>query len=470
MTERVPVHFEFLGPRGSWFDVHAHPSNSGLSAYILDVTQRKKNEEELSRLATIVDASEDAIISLAVDGTVLTWNTGAERIYGYSAEEMIGRNISLVRPPDPLDQTEQKLGCLRRGESFRNFQAMRIRKDGRTIWISITASPIRDRQGKVVAISSTARDITEIKALEEQLRQAAKLESLGVLAGGIAHDFNNLLVEILGNASLMKNILPPTSRAGRMLDDVINAGERAATLTRQLLAYSGKGKFVIQPVDLSDLVREMTKLVQASIPKTVALRLRLASDLPAVVGDVAQLQQLIMNLVINAAEAIGDNPGSVTVTTGKQQIVDGETAGTTVGADPVTPGRYVFFEVEDNGAGMDEATVAKIFDPFFTTKFTGRGLGLSAALGIVRGHEGFMQVASIPGRGSTFKVLFPAAQEKLAPRPSREVKDDLTGSGVILLVDRNSFAAPRPPCLPTSDTRFSKQATARKRLSCSSAT
>jgi CheY-like chemotaxis protein len=154
-----------------------------------------------------------------------------------------------------------------------------------------------------------------------------------------------------------------------------------------------------------------------------------------VVADVAQLQQLIMNLVINGAEAIGDHPGSVTVTSGEQQVVDGETGGTKVWADPVTPGRYVFFEVEDNGAGMDEATLAKIFDPFFTTKFTGRGLGLSAALGIVRGHNGFIQVWTSPGRGSRFKVLFPATEEKTTPRQVREVTDDLTGSGLILVVD-----------------------------------
>ena len=435
ITERVPAHFEFLGPRGSWFDVHAHPSNGGLSAYILDVTNRKKNEEELSRLAAIVDFSDDAIMSLALDGTVLTWNGGAERIYGYSAQEMIGRNISLARPPDPLHETERKMESLKRGESFHNFQAMRIRKDGRLIWISITASPIRDRRRKVVAISSTARDITEIKALEEQLRQAAKLESLGVLAGGLAHDFNNLLVGILGNASLVRDTLSPSSTVRPMLDSVIDASERAAVLTRQLLAYSGKGKFVIQPVDISELVRDLTKLVRASMPKSVGLRSRLAPGLPPVVADGAQLQQLIMNLVINAAEAIGDNPGLVTVTTGEQQIVDGETSGTTVGADPITPRRYVFFQVEDDGAGMDEATIARIFDPFFTTKFTGRGLGLSAALGIVRGHQGFIQVASSPGRGSTFKVLFPAAREKIAPQPVHDVKDDLTGSGIILLVD-----------------------------------
>jgi len=333
MTERVPAHFEFLGPRGSWFDVHVHPSNGGLSAYILDVTERKKNEEELSRLAAIVDASDDAIMSLTLDGTVLTWNAGAERIYGYSAQEMIGRNMSSVRPPDRVHDIEEKLADVKRGESFRHFQAMRIRKDGRLIWISVTASPIRDRRGEVVAISTTVRDITEIKALEEQLRQAAKLESLGILAGGIAHDFNNLLVGILGNASLASDILPPTSPARPMLDGVVKASERAAMLTQQLLAYSGKGKFIIQPVDISDLVREITRLVQSSVPKTVALRLRLAPGLPPVVADAAQLQQLIMNLVINGAEAIGGNPGSVTVTTGEQQIFDGETNETTIGAD-----------------------------------------------------------------------------------------------------------------------------------------
>ena len=179
----------------------------------------------------------------------------------------------------------------------------------------------------------------------------------------------------------------------------------------------------------------MAKLVEASIPKSVLLRLRLPPSLPPVVADVAQLQQLIMNLIINAAEAIGDHPGSVTVTSGEQEILNGETSGGTVEADPVTRGRYVFFEVEDNGSGMDEATMAKIFDPFFTTKFIGRGLGLSAALGIVRGHHGFIQVASSPGLGSTFKVLFPASQDRIVPPPVREMKEDLTGSGVILLVD-----------------------------------
>ncbi len=443
-SEPYEVEYRTIGPGGQvgWIGakgrvVYDPRTGRPLSmiGVAMNITERKKNDEELSRLAAIVDASNEAIMSLAPDGTVLTWNRGAERIYGYSAQEMIGRNISILTPPDRSRETMRRLASLRRGQSVHNFEARRQRKDGRTIWTLMTASPIRDGRGQVAAISAIARDITEIKALEEQLRQAAKLESLGVLAGGIAHDFNNLLVGILGNASLAKNTLPSASPVRQMLDDVISAGERAAVLTRQLLAYAGKGKFVIQPVDISALVREMTKLVQASVPKAVAVRLRLVPGLPAVVADVAQLQQLIMNLIINAAEAIGDNSGTVTVTTGNLEISGSETMGATGWSDPATPGRYVFFEVEDTGAGMDEATIARIFDPFFTTKFTGRGLGLSAALGIVRGHHGFIQVISSPGRGSAFKVLFPAAQEEVAPEQVHEVKDDLTGSGVILLVD-----------------------------------
>jgi PAS domain S-box-containing protein len=435
ISERVPAHFEFLAPGPSWFDVHAYPSNAGLSAYILDITKRKKSEEELSRLAAIVDASNDAIMSVAPDGTVLTWNGGAERIYGYSAEEIIGRNIRILRSPASWPEMEEKLESVARGESLHNFDTMRVRKDGKSIWVSLTASPIRGRHGEIVAISTIARDITEIKALEDQLRQAAKLESLGVLAGGIAHDFNNLLVGILGNASLLRDTLPVSSNAQLMLDGIVNASERAAVLTRQLLAYSGKGKFVIEPLDLSRLVRDLTKLVQASIPKSVVVEHSLGTELPPVIADMAQLQQLIMNLIINAAEAIGERTGTVTVTTGAQQIADAETNPATIGTDPIAPGTYVFLEVEDTGSGMDKTTMAKIFDPFFTTKFTGRGLGLSAALGIVRSHQGFIQVTSNPGQGSTFRVMFPAGQEKPAAEPARAQKDDLTGSGLILLVD-----------------------------------
>jgi nitrogen-specific signal transduction histidine kinase/CheY-like chemotaxis protein len=294
----------------------------------------------------------------------------------------------------------------------------------------MTISPIRDTNGSLIGFSGIIRDITERKALEEQLRQTAKLESIGILAGGIAHDFNNLLVPILGNASFATNILPPDSPVRPMLNDVVSASQRAAHLTRQLLAYSGRGKFVIQAVDLSLLTLDIQGLIQTSIPRTVELKLDLPAGLPSLVADVAQVQQLIMNLVINAAEAVGDAPGTVTITTGVQEIDDQY-----INANPIAPGRYVFLEVRDTGSGMDEETIRKIFDPFFTTKFEGRGLGLAAVLGIVRGHKGSISVESNPGLGSIFKVLFPAAEEMAEPSEEREVSPEFAGSGVILVVD-----------------------------------
>jgi CheY-like chemotaxis protein len=218
-----------------------------------------------------------------------------------------------------------------------------------------------------------------------------------------------------------------------MLEDVIHASERAADLTRQLLAYSGHGRFIIEPVDISELVREMVGLIRTSIPKAARLRLELADGLPPVIADATQIQQLIMNLVINGAEAMGDRPGVVTVTTGVQEL-DGQPAGA-VGADEIAPGEYVLLEVRDDGAGMDESTIGRIFDPFFTTKFTGRGLGLSAVLGIVRGHKGSIRVASNPGKGSSFQVLLPAAREHAPPSVIPEPPQDLTGRDLVLVVD-----------------------------------
>jgi CheY-like chemotaxis protein len=212
------------------------------------------------------------------------------------------------------------------------------------------------------------------------------------------------------------------------------ASERAADLTKQLLAYAGKGRFMVEPVSLSAMIREISELVQSSIPRSVQLRLDLQKDLPLIEADTSQLQQLIMNLVINGAEAIGDQQsGTVSVTTGVQEV-DDVYIRSTLGHD-ITPGTYIFLEVHDTGCGMDEPTIARIFDPFFTTKFTGRGLGLSAALGIVRGHKGALKVYSTPGRGSTFKLLFPVAAGGITQPAGAVAGTGLAGSGMILIVD-----------------------------------
>ncbi len=270
---------------------------------------------------------------------------------------------------------------------------------------------------------------------EERLRQTQKLESLGILAGGIAHDFNNLLTGIIGNISLALDREPAMSPRRRYLDDALVASERAADLTRQLLAYSGKGRFAVQSIDVSDVVRQINSLIQTSISKNVRVLLSLANTLPPVQADATQFQQIVMNLIINAAEAIGPGAdGLVVVETGHAQV-DEPYLLETLGADSASPGEYVYVEVRDTGCGIDEGTLSKIFDPFFTTKFMGRGLGLAAVLGIVRGHRGALKVESTPGRGSAFRVLFPAAHGVAGQEKSGVPRQDFSGSETILVVD-----------------------------------
>ncbi len=396
---------------------------TGALGLFSDVTDRKRAEEAAYHLAAIVESSDDAIISKTLDGTIKSWNSGAERLYGYTAEEAIGKSMRMLLPPDRPDEESDILDRLQRGETVEHFETVRKRKDGRLIDVATTISPVRDKQGRVTGASSVTRDISERNQLEIQLRETQKLESLGVLAGGVAHDFNNLLVGIMGNASLALDTVPPENPARTMIEGVVRASERAAMLTSQLLAYSGRGRFVVQPVDLSFLVREIVSLIHTSIPKGVHIEFHLAEDLPRVEADMAQLQQLVMNLVINAAEAIGDSrAGTVVIRTGVEW------------SEEESPRQLICLQVQDNGSGMDEETQRRIFDPFFTTKFTGRGLGLAAVLGIVRGHNGTIRVESLPGRGSTFTVLFPVAGTvtgKITPAALPELR----GTGTILVVD-----------------------------------
>jgi PAS domain S-box-containing protein len=270
---------------------------------------------------------------------------------------------------------------------------------------------------------------------EARLQQSQKMESIAVLAGGIAHDFNNLLVGIVGNASLAEEILPPGSPAAETIREVVKAGERAACLTREMLAYSGKGRFVVERVDLSELVRDVTTLLRSSVPNQIALRLDLQADMPAIEVDTAQAQQVVMNLVINAAQAIGDARGLISVRTMPLDI-DARAIAAEWGNAGLRPGAHICLEVRDTGCGMDQATKARIFDPFFTTKSSGRGLGLASVAGIVRAHNGALRVESEPGRGSVFTVVIPVAQAGAARVvPNHAANVELAGHGRILVVD-----------------------------------
>ncbi len=520
-------------------------------------------------LAAIVESSDDAIISKSLDGIVWTWNSGAERLYGYSALEAIGQHMTFLLPQDRVDEETEILERINRGHQVEHYQTVRVRKDGQQIDVSLSISPIRSRDGEIFAISHIARDITEQKRaeaaireseaklraylecasqgvitvdaggridmvnaqieqmfgyqrdellgesleillperfrgvhtghraeyfsnprarpmglgldlfglrkdgmefpieialshisahcgplaiafvsditarkqLEEQLRQRQKLESLGVLAGGVAHDFNNLLTGILGNASLVLEMFPPTNPGREKVRNILDASERAAHLIRQLLAYAGKARFVVEPVHLSALVRTTSELIQMSIPKAVQLRLLLQDDLPSIEGDTSQLQQIIMNLVINGAEAISDEKeGTVLVTTSVEDINKADRLNT-AGSNEIRPGRYVNLEIHDNGCGMDPATIFHIFDPFFTTKFTGRGLGLAAVQGIVRRHRGIINVSSEVGQGTTFKLLFPASKH-VSFKASDQAPEELpvqSGNATILVIDEDQL-------------------------------
>ena len=380
----------------------------GASYIAREMTERRRLEAANAQLAAIIQSSEDAIVSKDLTGVIQTWNAGAERVYGWEASEAIGHNIAFLLPPGRVNEEQEILATLRRGGRVEHFETTRLRKDGRLIDVSLGISPIRNSAGRIIGASHVARDVTERKDFELQMQQAQRLESLGVLAGGIAHDFNNLLTGVIGNASLIGELLPGGDPLKPLVDDVTSAAERAAALTAQLLAYSGKGQFVIGPVEVDHLIDEISGLVKASVSKNVALLLDLGHNAPAVEGDKTQLHQLVMNLILNGAEAIGEErPGTVKVRTGSQFLTDAEILGA-YAPDGLVAGEYAVIEVTDNGCGMDEETKAKIFDPFFTTKFLGRGLGLAAAMGIVRAHKGAIRVRSAPGEGSTFTVLLPA--------------------------------------------------------------
>jgi len=311
-------------------------------------------------------------------------------------------------------------------------------KDDREMAMEVIATV--HSEGERQAIQLNMRDVSERRKFELELQETQKLEGLGLLAGGIAHDFNNLLTGILGNASLALSDTTPDQPIRLRLRQIVEAAERAAFLTRQMLAYAGRGRFVTANIDLGELVGEISGLLRTSIPRAVDLKLELAPDLPPIEADPAQLHQVVMNLVINGAEAIGENRvGTVTVRTSLREVSPNEAAAL-FKSQAAAPGTYVLLEVTDTGAGMDDSTKAKIFDPFFTTKFTGRGLGLAAVQGIVRAHRGAIFVHSAPGRGTTFRIFLPAGTGEAVRHDQQESGiSPIPAGSVVLVIDDEDF-------------------------------
>ena len=287
------------------------------------------------------------------------------------------------------------------------------------------------RRGVDVTGSRKAAEEAERRQLERKLQEAQKLESLGVLAGGVAHDFNNLLTGIIGYVSLALQQAPDDAALRVFLDRAVESAQRAAELCRQMLAYSGRGRFIIGHVDLSRAVRDLAALLKTSVSRKAELSFELADDLPHVLADASQIRQVLLNLAVNASESLGEQPGAVTVRTGRAWCDRDALRQTTID-DDLPEGEYVFVEVADTGCGMDAEMRQRVYEPFFTTKFTGRGLGLAAVLGIVRGHHGAIRLISTPGFGTTVRVLFPPAPEA-EPAPAEGVPS--TTGGVVLFVD-----------------------------------
>lgn len=374
-------------------------------------------EAELQDLKRALD--QYAIVAITdARGRILQANDKFCAISKYSRGELLGQDHRLINSGHhpkafftDLWQTIQA-GRVWQGEILNRA------KDGTCYWTDTTIVPFLDAQGLPFQYVAIRDDITRRKETEEALRQAQKHESLGVLAGGIAHDFNNLLTAILGNCNLASLSLAPASPVQGFLEQIEKASLRAAELTRQMLAYAGRGRLTSQELDLNGLVMEVGQLLPLAIAKKARIRLDLAPLLPEIQADPAQLRQAVLSLVTNAAESLdGQEAGTITLRTWERTLdhpesptarsTEGATAASTGPILPLAPGRYVILEVADTGCGMTQATLDRIFDPFFTTKFAGRGLGLSALLGILRGHGGSLQVASEPGRGTAMELFLP---------------------------------------------------------------
>jgi len=396
-----------------------------------DITAPKAAERTLrlaeSRLRTVLANSQAIIYQLDPEGRfTLSEGLGLANI-GLKPGEVVGRSALEMYSDDP--EVMEQLRRAMEGQASR-----RISRAGDRFFDNLI-TPVLDDRGHLESIIGIATDITDRRQAEDALRQAQKLESLGVLAGGIAHDFNNLLTVVLGNLNLAQMHLPETAPARPYLANMEATVLRATELTKQMLAYSGRGHFVVRPHDLNAVVRDLTHLLVVSISKKVRLQLDLEATLPAIQADVAQLQQVVMNLVTNASDAIGDREGAIHLST-SAAFLDERALRADYRVEAPVPGRHVILEVEDTGCGMAPEVQERIFDPFFTTKATGRGLGLSAMLGILRGHGAGLNITSDVGRGSRFRLCFPAVAALVPPKTLEDpAPGQVPAHGLVLLVD-----------------------------------
>ncbi len=375
-----------------------------------------------ARLAAIVESTDDAIVSKTLTGTIVSWNLAAERIFGYSAEEMVGCSVFRLIPPELHDQEHQILASIAQGERVAHYEATRVRKDGTQIEISLTVSPLRDAGGTIVGASSIKRDITARKRTEEALRQTAKMEAIGRLAGGLAHDFNNQLHALSGFAHFIAGDPGLSAAARQDLLEIQKTAERMASLTHQLLAFARQQVLSPETLDLNHALADAQPLLQRLIGSSIEVQLALSPGPKWIRVDRAQLVQILMNLVINARDAM---PGGGRVILRSQTLEVGPGQRLDSIRRPIESGAYAELAVQDTGEGIAPEHLPRVFEPFFTTTEVGRGtgLGLSTVDGIVSQSRGHIQIESAPGGGTTVRILLPLMPEPSPTAPAESSLD-----------------------------------------------
>jgi PAS domain S-box-containing protein len=428
---------EFLNDKRMLLELQVHKIELDMQNEELQQTIQVLEEHEL-HLRNIIKNSPAGYFHINLEGQFVEVNDAWLRIHGYdSPDEVIGKHFGITQVESELAAALKHVADLHRGLAVPTGEFTHLCKDGSVGYHTFSAHPVVN-SGKVVGLEWFIIDTSDRKRVEDeklvlqhQFLQAQKLESLGVLAGGIAHDFNNILAIIMGYCSLIK--LDVDTAAVR-IPAIEIAAERAAGLCRQMLTYAGKGRYVLTPTNIGTLVEEMVNMLNTTIKQNIVIKPYLPVDIPCINGDANQIRQIVMNLIINASEAIGDGQGEVLVSLTQTEIKDGQQY-TDHAGKIIQSGWYVCLEVVDNGCGMNEETMRRIFEPFYTTKFTGRGLGMAAVKGIITAHSGVLQLFSQPGQGTTFRVYLPVHSTESVAEEKAIFSVPWRGSGTILLVE-----------------------------------